>query len=56
MPKCINDPKRSYTGKEPSPKGFGLCAHAEKEGTRKKGTDNENNNTLVCRKTKKYEY
>ena len=49
MPKCINDPKRSYTGKEPSPKGFGLCAHAEKEGTRKKGTDNE---IWVVKKTK----
>lgn len=39
MPKCKNDPKRSYTGKEPSPKGLGYCAHAEKAGTTKKGKD-----------------
>ena len=28
-----------YTGREPSPKGFGLCAHEMTEGTRSKGTD-----------------
>lgn len=37
--KCINDPKRSYNGKEPSPKGFGYCAHAERVGATKKGKD-----------------
>ena len=30
MPPCLNDPKKSYTGEEPSPKGHGYCAHAEK--------------------------
>ena len=30
MPKCKNDPKRNYKGNEPSPKGFGYCAHSEK--------------------------
>ena len=30
MPKCKNDPIRSYIGNEPSPKGLGYCAHAEK--------------------------
>ena len=32
MPLCKNDPKRKYTGDEPSPKGLGWCAHGEKEG------------------------
>ena len=31
MPNCKNDSKRSYTGEEPSPKGLGFCAHAEKK-------------------------
>jgi hypothetical protein len=39
MPKCINDVNKSYTGDEPSPKGLGYCAHAEKIGTIKKGKD-----------------
>ena len=39
MPKCKNDPKRSYKGTEPSPKGIGYCAHAEKSGSKKKGKD-----------------
>ena len=37
MPPCKNDPKSSYKGTEPSPKGLGYCAHAEKVGTKKKG-------------------
>lgn len=37
--KCKNDPKSHYKGDEPSPKGRGYCAHAEKVGTKKKGTD-----------------
>lgn len=40
MPKCKNDPKRSYKGTEPSPKGLGYCAHSEKVGKIKKGRDN----------------
>jgi hypothetical protein len=28
--KCINDEKAYYVGNEPSPKGLGYCAHAEK--------------------------
>jgi len=39
MPKCIDDPSRSYTGKEPSPKGLGYCAHTHSVGTTKKGND-----------------
>lgn len=39
MPKCKNDSTRSYKGSEPSPKGLGYCAHAEKVGTTKKGKD-----------------
>ena len=42
MPKCKNDPTKSYKGNEPSPKGLGLCAHAEKEGVIKKGKDKHN--------------
>lgn len=39
MPKCKNDDKKTYIGTEPSPKGRGWCAHAEKIGTIKKGLD-----------------
>jgi len=39
MPICKNDPKKSYKGIEPSPKGLGYCAHAEKLGITKKGLD-----------------
>ena len=37
MPPCLNDSKRSFKGDEPSPKGLGFCAHAEKAGTTKTG-------------------
>ena len=30
MPKCKNNPSRSYNGTEPSPKGLGYCAYIEK--------------------------
>jgi hypothetical protein len=49
MPKCINDVNKSYTGDEPSPKGLGYCAHAEKIGTIKKGKDG---NIWIIKKTK----
>ncbi len=39
MPCCINNPKKTYSGKEPSPKGLGYCASGEKEGTEMKGKD-----------------
>lgn len=39
MPICKNNPKKSYTGKEPSPKGLGYCASGEKEGVIMKGKD-----------------
>jgi hypothetical protein len=39
MPECKNDPKHSYKGDEPSPKGFGYCAHAENIGVIKNGKD-----------------
>lgn len=39
MPVCKNDSRRYYTEKEPSPKGKGYCAHAEKVGCRKRGRD-----------------
>lgn len=39
MPKCKNDPKASYSGNEPSPKGKGYCAHAEKKGATRTGND-----------------
>lgn len=37
MPKSNNDCR--YKGSEPSPKGFGFCAHLQPVGTRKKGRD-----------------
>ena len=39
MPKCKNDPKSYYTGKEKSPKGLGYCAKKERIGTKKQGKD-----------------
>jgi hypothetical protein len=39
MPKCKNDPKASFLGSEPSPKGRGICAHAEKAGSTRMGKD-----------------
>jgi len=39
MKKCINDHEKYYTGKEPSPKGFGFCAHAENKNTFRIGKD-----------------
>lgn len=39
MPRCKNDPARSYNGNEPSPKGIGYCAHAEPTGARRVGRD-----------------
>eukprot|EP01118_Nematostelium_gracile_P009795 TRINITY_DN3314_c0_g1_i3.p1 TRINITY_DN3314_c0_g1~~TRINITY_DN3314_c0_g1_i3.p1 ORF type:complete len:275 (-),score=90.79 TRINITY_DN3314_c0_g1_i3:55-879(-) len=39
MPKCKNDKEATYKGTEPSPKGKGYAAHAEKEGTVMKGKD-----------------
>lgn len=37
--KCSNDSTRSYRGNEPSPKGNGVCAHAEREGLEMQGRD-----------------
>ena len=39
MPKCKNNPKKSYKGTEPSPKGLGWCAGSMKDKTKKKGKD-----------------
>lgn len=39
MPRCKNDPTKSYKGDEPSPKGLGYCAHAEPVLTTRKGRD-----------------
>ncbi len=39
MPHCKNNPKKTYDGTEPSPKGLGYCASGEKEGTKMKGKD-----------------
>jgi hypothetical protein len=47
MPSCKNDSKRKYKGSEPSPKGYGYCAHAEQVGAVKKGTDG--NKWIVAR-------
>ncbi len=39
MPHCKNNPRKTYEGTEPSPKGLGYCASGEKEGTKMKGKD-----------------
>jgi len=49
MPKCKNDPNRSYKGTEPSPKGLGYCAHSMKVGDKKKGKDG---NMWIIKKVK----
>ena len=49
MPPCKNDSTRNYKGTEPSPKGLGYCAHAEKMGVIKKGKDK---NLWIVSKTK----
>lgn len=41
MPTCKNDCKRYFRGDEPSPKGLGYCAHAEKINQRRKGRDGQ---------------
>lgn len=37
--KCLNDPTKTYQGTEPSPKGLGVCAHAERAGSVRTGRD-----------------
>lgn len=49
MPKCKNDPNKNYEGNEPSPKGLGICAHAEKLNSKKKGKDG---NMWIVKETK----
>ena len=49
MPQCKNDPKKTYKGTEPSPKGLGYCAHSEKLGKERKGLDG---NTWIVSQTK----
>lgn len=50
MPLCLKDSKSSYKGNEPSPKGFGYCAHCEKVGTLRFGLDG---NEWIVAKNKK---
>ena len=50
MPKCLNNSKKYYTGKELSPKGLGICASAENIGTEKKGKDS---NYWIIKENKK---
>ena len=38
---CNCDAKKFYTGKEPSPKGLGFCAHCSPENITMKGLDGE---------------
>jgi hypothetical protein len=49
MPTCKNDPSKKYKGTEPSPKGLGWCAHAEKEDKVRKGKDG---NQWIVKKVK----
>jgi hypothetical protein len=56
MPLCKKDKTKSYKGTEPSPKGFGYCAHSEKEGTIMKGTDGNNWKCSSSRWIKMKEY
>ncbi|MAF35769.1 hypothetical protein CL622_01480 [archaeon] len=49
MPICKNDKKHTYKGTEPSPKGLGYCAHAEKVKTKRTGKDS---NEWIVKKIK----
>jgi len=51
MPKCINDDKKKYSGKELSPKGIGYSADAETTGLIMKGNDG---NIWIVTETKRY--
>jgi hypothetical protein len=55
MPPCNNDPKSSYKGTEPSPKGLGWAAHAEQVGKRRRGNDG-NMYEVVIRSDNKTQY
>jgi hypothetical protein len=50
MPLCLKNSKSSYKGNEPSPKGFGYCAHCEEIGTMRVGLDG---NYWIIAKNKK---
>tara|TARA_B110000977_G_scaffold191113_1_gene262805 strand:- start:1400 stop:1825 length:426 start_codon:yes stop_codon:yes gene_type:complete len=53
--KCLNDASKTFTGEEPSPKGRGFCAHAERVSTVMKGTDNSMWKVqLIKNKTKRW--
>jgi len=55
MPKCHNDPSKTYKGTEPSPKGRGYSAHAERVGSVMKGIDNKMWKVqLIKNKTKRW--
>ena len=41
MPLCKNSSYGYYTGKEPSPKGLGYCAHSERVGSLRRGNDGD---------------
>lgn len=47
---CKNDPKKTYKGSEPSPKGLGYCAHAENKNKIRIGLDG---NKWIISATKK---
>jgi hypothetical protein len=51
MRQCINDPNKSYTRNEKSPKGLGWCAYSEKVGTKMIGRDGK---VYVIKKTKNH--
>ena len=55
MPKCLNDPTKTYKGTENSPKGRGFCAYSERVGTVMKGKDNKMWKVqLIKNKTKRW--
>ena len=53
MPKCKNNPSRSYKGTEPSPKGLGYCASGEKIGKKRKGYDRKTTKNLFSKAKRK---
>ena len=56
MPNCKNNPKKQYTGDEPSPKGLGYCASGETEGTEMKGKDVSDDEKEAAKAAREFVY
>lgn len=51
---CRNDARGRYTGDEPSPKGFGWCARAERIGSTRRGKDGRMWTVIATAKSRRW--